>query len=105
MQVKENYLFNAFLYIWAGSGRGASTYENVNMELKDPHFQFEEVKLETNPAYETVTKPKSTNESQYEECGGGVTSIGAVAMEENPAYQPVEAACIAKPEESVYQNV
>ena len=75
------------------------------MELKNPHFQFEEVKLETNPAYETVTKPKSTNESQYEECGGGVTSIGAVAMEENPAYQPVEAACIAKPEESVYQNV
>ena len=64
-------------------------YENVNMELKDPHSHFEEVKLESNPAYETVLKPTSTNEPQYEECGGGVTNSREIAMEENPTYQSV----------------
>ena len=66
------------------------------MELKGPHSHFEEVKLESNPAYEMVLKPTPTNEPQYEECGGGVTNH--VAMEENPAYQSVD----TKPKESTY---
>ena len=83
----------------AGSGRGDSTYANV--ELKGPHSHSEEVKLEPNPAYEMVLKPTSTNEPQYEECGGGVTSV-SVAMEVNPAYQSVGAECPIKSEELTY---
>ena len=83
----------------AGSGRGDSTY--YNMELTGPHSHFEEVKLESNPAHETVLKPTSTNEPQYEEHGGGVTNSGDVAMEENPAYQ----SCTTKLEGPSYQNV
>ena len=75
------------------------------MELKGPHSHSEEVKLEPNPAYETVLKPTSTIEPQYEECGGGVTNSGAVAMEENPAYQSLDAACSTKLEGPSYQNV
>ena len=92
--------------ILTGSGRGGCTYyENANLELKSPHSHFEEAKLESNPAYEMVLKPTSSNEPQYEECGGGVTKSGDVAMEENPAYQSVDAACNTKPKESAYQNV
>ena len=87
----------------AGSGRGDST--NYNMELTGPHSHFEEVKLESNPAHETVLKPTSTNEPQYEECGGGVTNSGDVALEENPAYQSLDAACTTKLEGPSYQNV
>ena len=61
--------------ILTGSGRGGCTYyENVNLELKGHHSRFEEVKLESNPAYETVLKPTSSNEPQYEECGRDVTN-------------------------------
>ena len=86
----------------AGSGRGDSTYANV--ELKGPHSHSEDVKLEPNPAYEMVLKPTSTNEPQYEECGGGMTSV-SVAMEANPAYQLADAACPTKTEEITYLNV
>ena len=86
----HTYQFNAF--ILTGSGRGGCTYENANLELKGPHSHFEEAKLESNPAYEMVLKPTSSNEPQYEECGGGVTKSGDVAMEENPAYQSVDPA-------------
>ena len=90
----------------AGSGRSDSTYyDNINMELKGPHSHFEEVKLESTPAYETMLKPISTNEPQYEECGGGVTNSWDVAMEENPAYQSLDAACTTKLEGPSYQNV
>ena len=75
------------------------------MELAGPHSHFEEVKLESNPAHETVLKSISTNEPQYEERGGGVTNSGAVAMEENPAYQSLDAACTTKLEGPSYQNV
>ena len=75
------------------------------MELTGPHSHFEEVKLESNPAHETVLKPTSTNEPQYEECGGGVTNSGDVAMEENPAHQSLDAACTTKLEGLTYQNV
>ena len=89
--------------ISTGSGKGGCTYyDNVNMELKGPHSHFEEVKLESNPAYETVLKPTPTNEPQYEECSGGVTNHGDVAMEENPAYQSVDAASNTKPKESTH---
>ena len=87
-----------------GSGKDDSTYENADVELKGPHSHSEEVKLEPNPAYEMVLKPTSTNEPQYEECGGGVTSV-SVAMEANPAYQSVDAACTTKTEEPTYLNV
>ena len=89
----------------AGSDRSDSTYENVDVELKGPHSHSEEVKLEPNPAYEMVLKPTSTNEPQYEECGGGVTNSRSVAMEANPAYQSVDAACPIKSEEPTYLNV
>ena len=88
----------------SGSVRGDSTYYD-NVKLKGPHSHFEEVKLESNPAYETVLKPTSTNELQYEECEGGVTNTGAVAMEENPAYQSLDAVCTTKLEGPSYQNV
>ena len=69
----------------------------VNVELKCPHSHSEDVKLEPNPAYEMVLKPTSTNEPQYEECGGGMTSVSV-----NPAYQSVDAACPIKSEEPTY---
>ena len=47
------------------------TYDTVNIELTGPHSHFEEVKLESNPAYETVPNSTSTNDPQYEEIGGG----------------------------------
>ena len=79
-------------YFLAGYVRRVSTnYDTVNVELTGSHSHFEEVKLEPNPAYETVPKSTSTNDPQYEEIRGGVTKGGDVAMEENPAYQPLNA--------------
>ena len=76
------------------------------MELTGPHSDTEEVKLEPNPAYETVPKSTSTNDPQYEEIGRGVAKSGDVAMEENPAYQPLDATCTAKTKDGpTYQNV
>ena len=75
------------------------------MALKGPHSQYEEVKLKSNPAYAEVVKCTFTTEPQYEECGGGVTNSGDVAMEENPAYQSVGAEHFTKAEEPTYQNV
>ena len=67
--------------ILTGSGRGGCTYyENANLELKGPHSHFEEAKLESSPAYEKVLKPTSSNEPQYEECGGGVTNNREIAV-------------------------
>ena len=62
------------------------------MELKGVHSNFEDVKLERNPAYGEVTPSQAQTEPQpYEEfvAIGGVTS-DSVAMEENPADQPAE---------------
>ena len=73
--------------------------------LEGPHSHFEEVQVEANPAYVEVAKPASTTEPQYEECGGGVTNGGDVAMEENPAYQSVKVVHSNKIEEPAYQNV
>ena len=93
------YLYN---FILSGPGRSDSSYASV--KLNGPHFQYEEVKLESNPAYVEATKPTFTNEPQYEECGRGVTNNGDVAMEENPAYQSVGTAHSTKAEEPTNQN-
>ena len=86
-------------YFLTGYVRRVSTnYDTVTVELTGPHSHFEEVKLEPNPAYETVPKSTSTNDPQYEEIRGGVTKGGDIAMEENPAYQPLNAG-------PTYQNV
>ena len=67
--------------ILTGSGRGGCIYyENVNLELKGPRSRFGEVKLESNPVYEMVLKPTSSNEPQYEECGRGVTNNREIAV-------------------------
>ena len=89
----------------SGSGRSDSSYESTSVALKGPHSQYDEVKLESNPAYAELVRPTFTNEPQYEECGGGVTNSGVVAMEENPAYQSVGAEHFTKAEEPTYQNV
>ena len=73
-----------------GSSRGDSNYES--MELRGPHSQYVEVKLEANPAYANILKLTSSNEPVYSECGPDVTNSGDVRMEENPAYQSVDAA-------------
>ena len=60
------------------------------MELKGVHSNFEDVRLEPNPAYGEVPPSQAQTEPQpYEEfvAVGGVTS-DSVAMEENPADQP-----------------
>ena len=90
-----------------GSGRSDSTYyDNVNMEMKGPHSHFEEVQLESNPAYETVLKPTSTNEPQYEECGGGVTNSGLLQWRRTLLISHwMHAACSTKLEGPTYQNV
>ena len=44
------------------SGRGDSSYESV--ALKGPHSQYEEVKLESNPACTEVVKCTFTTEPQ-----------------------------------------
>ena len=58
------------------------------MDLKGVHFQFEDVKLEPNPAYGAAAVSKPTTEPQCEEGGGEfeVTSSEAV-VEEDSVYQ------------------
>ena len=101
------YTIHISFYFLAGYVRRVSTnYDTVNVELTGPHSHFEEVKLEPNPAYETVPNSTSTDDPQYEEIRGSVTKSGDVAMEENPAYQPLNATCTAKTKEGpTYQNV
>ena len=91
----------------AGYVRRVSTnYDSVNVELTGTHSHFEEVNLESNSAYATVPKSTSTDDPQYEEIGRGVSKSGDVAMEENPAYQPLNATCTPKMKEGpTYQNV
>ena len=72
--------------------KSGSSYDDVKVELKGVHSNFEDVQLEPNPAYGEVTPSQAQTEPQpYEEfvAVGGVTS-DSVAMEENPAYQPAE---------------
>ena len=74
------------------------------MELKGVHSNFEDVTLEPNPAYGEVTPSQTQTEPQpYEEfvAVGGVAS-DSVAMEENPAYQSVDAAVSQQTEEPDY---
>ena len=99
------YSIHISFYFLAGYVRRVSSnYDNV--EFTGPHSHFEEVKLEPNPAYETVPNSASTDDPQYEEIGEDVTNSGDVAMEENPAYQPLNATCTAKTKERpTYQNV
>ena len=101
------YSIHISFYFLAGYVRRVSTiYDTVDVELTGPHSHFEEVKLEPNPAYETVPNSTSTDDHQYEEIGGGVTNSRDVAMEENPAYQPLNAICTPKTKEGpTYQNV
>ena len=71
--------------------KSGPSYDDVK-ELKGSQSQFEDVKLEPNPAYGEVTLSQAQTEPQpYEEfvAIGGVTSSD-VAMEENPAYQPAD---------------
>ena len=66
----------------------SSSYDDVKVELKGLHSNFEDVKLEPNPAYWEVT-PSEPQPSEEFVAIGGVTSE-SVAMEENPAYQAAE---------------
>ena len=104
---EEMYSIHISFYFLVEYVRRASTnYDTVTVELTGPHSHFEEVKLEANPAYETVPNSTSTDDPQYEEIGGCVTMSEDVAMEENPAYQPLNATCTAKTREGpTYQNV
>ena len=73
------------------------------MELKGVHSNFEDVKLEPNPAYEEVTLSQAQTEPQPYEglvAIGGMTS-DSVAMEENPADQSVDTT-ESQTEESLY---
>ena len=73
------------------------------MELKGLHSHFEDVRLEPNPAYGEVTHSQVQPEPQpYEDfvaIGGGTNE--SVAMEDNPAYQPVDTT-VPQTEEPVY---
>ena len=79
--------------------KSGSSSDDVKLELKGVHSNFEDAKLELNPVYEEVTPSQAQTEPQpYEEfvASGGVTS-NSVAMEENPAYQlaePPEYECV-----------
>ena len=94
----------------AGEVRRISAHHcNVNVELTGPHSDTEAVRLEPNPAYETVPST-SPNDPLYDECRGGVTRSGNVV--ENPAYQSLNAICTSKTEEGpkmkdgpIYQNI
>ena len=98
---------NALLYVFtlSGSGSGDPNYESTSVALKGPYSQYEEVKLESNPAYAEVVKCTFATEPQYEECGGGMTNSRGVAMEESPAYQSVGVEHSTREEEPTYQNV
>ena len=85
--------------------KSGSSYDDVKVELKGVHSHFEDVKLEPNPAYGEVSPSKAPTEPQpYEEfvAIGGVTSGGDDAMEENPAYQSVDATTVSQTGEPVY---
>ena len=71
--------------------KAGSSYIDVKVELKGVHSQIEDVQLEPNPAYGVVPLSNAPTEPQlYEEVAPeGVTSDD-VAMEDNPAYQPVD---------------
>ena len=71
--------------------KAGSSYIDVKVELKGVHSQIEDVQLELNPAYGVVPLSNAPTEPQlYEEVAPeGVTSDD-VAMEDNPAYQPVD---------------
>ena len=77
---------------------------NVNVEFPGSYFHTEAVRLEPNPAYETVPST-FVNDPQYEECREGVTRCGYVSIVENPAYQPLNAICTPKMKDGpIYQN-
>ena len=69
--------------------KSGSSYDDVKVELKGVHSQFEDVQLEPNPAYGVVPLSNAPTEPQpYEEfVPVGVTGDD-VTMEDNPAYQP-----------------
>ena len=71
--------------------KSGSSYDDVKVELKGVHSQFEDVQLEPNPAYGVVSLSNAPTEPQpYEEfIPVGVTSDD-VTMEDNPAYQPAD---------------
>ena len=72
--------------------QASSSYDNVKVKLQGVHSNFEDVRLEPNPAYGEVTPSQAQTEPQLSEefvAVGGATS-DSVAMEENPAYQAVE---------------
>ena len=62
---------------------GSQKLSAIPKEMKSPNSHYDEVEMKSHS--------KSAIEAQYEECGGGVTSSN-VTMEENPAYQSVDAA-------------
>ena len=66
---------------------------SILKDLKGPNSHYDEVEMRAHSILKSHSK--STTEPQYEECGGGMTSSN-VAIEENPAYQSVDAAA-AKP--------
>ena len=64
-------------------------------DTKGPISHYDEMDMGTESHNLPKSHSKSTAESQYEVCGGGVTSTD-LTMEENPAYQSVDVAA-AKP--------
>ena len=87
--------------------RISAHHRNVNVELPGPYSHTEAVRLEPNPAYETVPFTTANDpHAQYEEVRGGVACCGHVSMVENPAYQSLNATCTTKTKDScTYQNV
>ena len=68
------------------------------------HSHFEDVKLEPNPAYGELTPPQDQTEPRpYEEFVAirGVTS-GDVAIQDNPAYQSMDAVTAPETGEPLY---
>ena len=72
---------------------GNQKLSSVLKATKGPNYHYAEVEMGSHNF--PKSQSKSTTETQYEECGGGVVSSN-VAMEENPAYQSVDLA-VAKP--------
>ena len=66
---------------------------SILKDTRGPNSHYDEVEMGAHSLLKSHSK--STTEPQYEMCGGGVTSSD-VTMEENPAYQSVDAAA-AKP--------
>ena len=78
-----------------------SSYDDVKVELKGVHSNFEDIQLEPNPAYGEASLSKPTVEPQYEEVLEDMTR-SEVVMEQNPSYQPVDAGTEPQTEEPVY---